>query len=92
MRYDIDAIYFNENKEKECVHLVNVTSLGMDKQTKLLGAGELSEDYVTIRMREQVAYSAGYFKISDNRSFKIVKRLNVQKGTSFLGAEYNGRL
>lgn len=93
MRYDQTAVYYDEDKHlTECIHQVNVTDVGMDKQVQLLGAGDLNENYVMIRMRDQVAYSAGYFKISDDRPFKIVKRLNVQKGTSFLGAEYNGRL
>lgn len=92
MRYDQTAVYYDEDKHlTECIHQVNVTDVGMDKQVQLLGAGDLSENYVTIRMREQTRYAAGYFKI-DSQVYRIAKSQNTQKGTSYLGVESDVRL
>lgn len=91
MRYDQTALYFTEEKELTSDHYdVNITSLGAEKQAAIFG--DLAEERVTIRMREQTDYlPGGYFKIGA-KSYRILKRSNVQKGTSYYGAEYNGRL
>lgn len=90
MRYDQEAIYYDEKKqETDQKYNVNLTSLSVEKQIQIFG--DMREERVTIRTVEQTSYKAGYFKIN-GVGYKILKRSNVQKGTSYYGAEYNGEL